>query len=362
MACHANRMSQPAFTPFGPAHADVAAAAQEEPGEPLLEGNLAELFEHTEAVRAALIGTLERATDHINLDASLLHAPGLGTDVIRCLGERCQQGVRVQVIAQMLDMLHATDELANLCQQGVTLNQARPRSAWRGWLDRWRDPMHRQLAVVDGEVAWCGPGIRSPDLCSFGPHIQVRGPIVQRMQRLFLEAWHATPSSVRLPQANYFPPLAAAGTQSMGMALSSLAGGTPFKQGHSLPEQVERARHRVCVSMVQRVPSYRLMRALLATSASGVRVDILVDKGARSWRWNARCNDLLDAGARVYRVDSTCPFPCHGVVDTHWSNLALDGLRARVGEGTELVVLDRAFAASLETAFRMATSHATPLY
>lgn len=354
-------MNQPAFTPFGPEHADVAADARDDPGEPLLEGNQADLFAHTDEVRAALVGTLARAVDHINLDAALLHAPGLTNDVIASLAERCRQGVRVQVIAHTQDLMYAADELARLCQAGITLNEVHPRRGWRGWLARHKRPLYRQLAVVDGAVAWCGPGIRSLDFCSFGPHMQVRGPVVQRLQRLFLEAWHASPAPVQLPAADYFPPLAAAGGQTIGVARPFAQGGVPLKEGNSLVEQVERSRSHVFVSMVQREPSRRLMKALLAASASGVRVTVVMGRNARGWPWNTRHLDLLGVGARVFRVDDTCPFPCHGVVDGSWSSLALDGLDAKVGEGAELVVVDPSFAASLETAFQVATSHAVRL-
>lgn len=354
-------MKQPAFTPFGPEHADVAADARDDPGEPLLEGNQTDLFAHTEEVRAALVGTLDRAVDHINLDAALLHAPGLTADIIGSLAQRCRQGVRVQVIAHTQDLVYATDELARLCQAGITLNEVHPRRGWRGWLERNKRPMYRQLAVVDGQVAWCGPGIRPLDLCSFGPHMQVRGPIVERLQRLFLEAWHASPKPVQLPQADYFPHLADVGGQPMGLALPLADGAAPLKGGNSLVEQVERSRSHVFVSMVQRAPSRRLMKALLAAAASGVRVTVIMGKNAQGWRWNTRRLDLLGVGARVFRVDDTCPFPCHAVVDGDWASLALDGLDAKVGEGAELVVVDAAFAASVETAFHVATSHAVRL-
>ena len=357
------RMEQPAFTPFGPPTATVAAdaQAQEAAGERLLKGNQADLFDRTEDVRAALIGTLERATDHINLDAALLHTPGLGADIIDCLGQRCRQGVRVQVIAHTLDMARATDGLARLCEAGITLNEDHPRRAWRAWLERRQRITHRQLAVVDGEVAWCGPGIRSPDLCSFGPHARMRGPVVERLQRLFLEAWHATSSPTPLPQADYFPSLKPAGHARMGLALPSLSGGAPLQEGQTLVDQVQRARTQVMVSMVERAPSRHLMKALMATSASGVRVTVVVHRQALGWRWRERCADLLSVGAKVYRADDSCPFPCHAVVDGHWSSLAIDGATAKVGEGTELVVMDAAFAETLEAVFHQATAHAKRL-
>jgi cardiolipin synthase len=354
-------MKQPAFTPFGPQPAAVAADADEAPGEPLLEGNQADLLESTEDVRAALIGAMRRARDHVNLDAALLHAPGLGAELIECLGERCREGVRVQVIAHTLDMARAAGELGRLCEAGVTLNEVRDRRGWRGWVDRRRGATLRQLAVVDGEVAWCGPGIRSADGCSFGPHVCVRGPVVQRLQRLFLEAWHASSTAVRLPEANYFPALAPAGPLPMGVALSPIAGGTPLRPGHSLVGQVDAASERVLLSMVQRAPSRRLTKALVAALGRGVAVTVLVDKRVQTWGWPDRGSGLLRAGASVYRADDTCPFPCHAVVDGQWSSLALDELSAKVGEGAELVVVDAEFARSLARVFHQASGNAVRL-
>ncbi len=351
-------MNQPAFTPFGPETDDVA-----EQGEPLLSGNRVDLFENTDEVRAALVAMFSRALNHINLDAALLQAPGLSGALVECLGELCRKGVRIQVIAHEPDVTGALEALSRLCEAGITLNDARPRRSMRGWFERrFHRTMQRQLAVVDGHVAWCGPGMRSVDQCTYGPHVCVQGPIVHRLQRLFLETWHASASPVRLPQANYFPPMPSAGTLDMGVALPPDAGASPLREGASLLEALEAAQHNVFIGMAPRAPSHALAKALHAATVRGVDVAMLVPGSAlRSWWWRQRCHALLRSSAQVYEADGTCPFPPHCVVDGTWSSLALDGGARRHGlsleEGSELIVVDAEFSHALAAVCRRAMLH-----
>lgn len=355
-------MNQPTFTPFGPDIEDVAEA-----GEPLLAGNRADLFEHTDDVRVALVAMFDRALNHINLDAALLHAPGLSGALVECLGELCRKGVRVQVIAHEPDLSGAIDALSHLCAAGITLNETQAPRGMRGWFERrFHRSMQRQLAVVDGQVAWCGPGMRSVDRCTYGPHVCVQGPVVHRLQRLFLETWHASGSHARLPQANYFPPMPSAGELQMGVALPPDAGGAPLRDGASLLEAVEAAQQTVFIGMAMQPPSRPLVKAILAATARGVDVAVLVPQGSlRNWWWRQRCATLLRSPTRVYQADGSCPFPPHCVVDGTWSSLALDGGARRRGfawqEGAGLIVHDAEFAHSLEAVCRRATLHAAEL-
>jgi cardiolipin synthase len=204
-------MNQPAFAEPVPMHAAHAHEILRGLGEPLVGGNQAEVFDQAEQTRDALLGIFGRALNHINLDAALLHTPGLCTDLVACLAEQCRKGVRVQVLAHAMESGEVSAALSELRDVGATVNGISPPRGVFGWIGHRVCSMQRQLAVVDGRVAWCGPGARAHSHGTYGPHLCVQGPIVQRLQRLFLEAWHASGSHVRLPQANYFPPMAASG-------------------------------------------------------------------------------------------------------------------------------------------------------
>lgn len=347
-------MNQPAFL-FDTDIEDVA-----EERESLLSGNRIDLFENTDEACAALVAMFNRALNHVNLDAALLQAPGLRDALVECLGELCRKGVRVQVIAHEPDVAGALEALSRLCEAGITLNDARPKRNIRGWFERkFHRTMQRQLAVVDGTIAWCGPGMRSVDYCTYGPHVCVQGPVVQRLQRLFLETWHASSSHMRLPQANYFPPMLSAGMLDMGVALPADAGASPLQGGASLVEAVQRAERSVVISMERRPPRPALAKALHDATVRGVDLAMLVPPDAlRSWLWRQRCHALLRSTAQVYEADGTCPFPPHCVVDGSWSCLALDGGARRHGlsveDGTELIVHDSEFARVLGAVCRRA--------
>lgn len=345
-------MNQPAFTPFGP----ELPIDDTEQGEPLLEGNRAELFEHADEVRTALTEVLASALDHINLDAALLQAPALSRDVVACLGEQCRKGVRVQVIAQRPDTSGAVEALSRLCEAGITLNAVRPRSGMRGWLERrLSHSTHRQLAVVDGQVAWCGPGMQGDGPCAAGPHVCVRGPIVQRLQRLFLETWHASGAHVQLPPANYFPPMQSAGELRMGVWQPSDVADA-MAQGDALVDAVDNARLSVFIGLAGHLPSRRLMKAVAGAASRGVDVSVLVpEMASRDGRWRRRCARLLQAQASVYVTEGPCPFPTHCVVDGAWSHIALRTTAAWQGAtpvSEELTVHGPAFAHALEAACR----------
>lgn len=345
-------MHQPAFTPFGPEIHDDGTAQ----GEPMLEGNRADLFEHRDDVLAALTEMFGNALNHINLDAALLQAPALSDELVACLGEQCRKGVRVQVIAQQPDMTGAVDALSRLCDAGVTLNEARPRKGARGWVERrLGTASHRQLAVVDGQVAWCGPGMQGAGPCAAGPHVCVSGPIVQRLQRLFLETWHASRPAVQLPQANYFPPMQSAGPLRMGVCqpADALEVATP---GGALVEAVENARLSVFIGLASQPPSRQLRKAVAAAVARGVEVSVMVPEHATAhWNWRRHCAALVRSQARVYVTQGPCPFPAHGVVDGTWSHIALRHTAAWPGATPvteELTVHGPAFAQALEAACR----------
>lgn len=357
-------MNQPAFAepvPM-PVHAAHAYEIVRRLGEPLVGGNQAEVFEHAEETRDTLLGICERALDHINLDAALLHTPGLCADLVACLAEQCRKGVHVQVLAHAMETGEVSAALSELRDAGATVNGISPPHGLLGWIGHRFCSMQRQLAIVDGQIAWCGPGARAHGHGTYGPHLCVQGPIVERLQRLFLEAWHAPGSHSRLPQANYFPPMAASGCLRMGMVLPADMARAPHQGDGALVGVVEAARFHVFISMAQRVPSRRLIQGISAAAGRGVNVSVLLRAGSsQSWQWRSCCSELLRSRAWLYQGDGSRSFPPHCTVDGVWSSFALDGdsnwHTARVGDTAELIVLGAEFAGALETVCHTALTH-----
>lgn len=315
-------------------------------GEPLLGGNQASVVVETEAARTALMGALARATDHVNLDAALLRTPGLQDDLLNGLAALCRQGVRVQLLAGAAH--RAPDAtLDSLFRLGATVKRLAPASALGGWMERRAQPLQRQLAVFDGRVAWLGPGLQALPTGGPAPHVCVRGPIVQRLQRLFLGTGTVTePWSPPPPQARHFPPIALSGRQRMG-----LAHGTPF--GSPLLGALETARFSIFIALSRRAPSRRLVQAIATAARRGVSVSVLLQNGAlHTAPWRSSCTELMRAGAWLYQGDAAHTLPSHCIVDGVWSSVAIDGgtgwQSGGVVDAPQLIVLDPAFASELD--------------
>lgn len=357
-------MSPPVSSESMPAHALHTAEIEQRLGEPLLEGNQADLFEQDAEGLEALLRIVDAAQDHINIDASLLHLAERRTALIDRLEQQCRKGVRVQVLATVAQAAAMFSDFTRLVDAGAVLNEVRPPRGVIGWIRRQYHTVQRQLVVVDGGVAWCGPGLCPDGQNATGPSLRVRGPIVQCLQRWFLETWHASGSHVRLPSADYFPTVAACGALRMAIVLPS---DPPRKPDHCvLTGAVDTARHTVFISMAPRVPSRPLVRSVAAAANRGVNVSVLVHgNAARSGPWRRCCGEWQDARAWVYQGDGTRRLPAHCIVDGVWSSMALDGgvgwSSAMVGRVSSLVVIGADFADALEAICQTAVAHATLL-
>lgn len=345
----------PVPTPLAHAHELVRRL-----GEPLLGGNHADVLADAGAARAALVETLIAARDHIHLDAALLDITEPQDGLANRLVALCRQGVRVLVLANHPAQV---ETLAGLRRAGAAVHLAARPGGLAGWVEHRFQTMHRQLAVVDGRTAWCGPGSSAAQAGEPGPHVRVRGPIVQRLQRLFLQSWKTAEPKGPLPPAQHFPAIPMSGRQRMGIALPASAGGAATAFGCPLIGALDTARFSVFIALARRAPSRRLVQATAAAASRGVNVSVLLQHGApQAWPWHALCAELMRAGAWLYRGDGTRPLPLHAIVDSVWSSVAIDG-----GSGwhsgdvmgtTQLIVLDATFASELDTVCQAAMAQA----
>lgn len=336
-----------------PAHVAHAHELVRRLGEPLLGGNHADLLDGPTA-RAALMDTLAEARDHINLDAALLSAFEPQDAAL------CRRGVRLQVLARTP---REAAELGPLRRAGAALRTLEPLGGLSGWVAQRYQSMQRQLAVVDGRTAWSGPGFLASAADAQGSHLRVRGPIVQRLQRLFLDTWKSAGPRAPASPPQHFPPIALAGRQRMGIAVRAGAAHAAPPFGCPLLGAVETARFSVFMALTRRAPSRRLVQAVAGAAQRGVNVSVLLQHGApHAWPWRKSCTELMHAGAWLYQADGTRPLPPHSIVDGVWSSVAIDSgsgwHSGNVVDAAQLIVLDPAFASELDNACQAAMAHA----
>lgn len=342
--------SPPVFTrrlppaPIG--HADMLALQL---GEPPLGGNRVMLLTGDAGTRLAVSEAIEGALDHLNLDAALL--PADAPLLLERLAARCRAGVHVNLLHDPLDL------------------QLRPGSPVRGLLlDAGvhlceRQPVRRRLLVADGRRALVGDASPAAgDLL-----LQIEGPAVQRLQRLFLAHWQ-THAGATLQPARFFPPLAVAGTQRVAVATDD-ASGRRDGASSALLGAVATARSRITLATGGRVPARRLVAALAGAAARGVAVDLLLpgaDDAPRQ-RLGVRSHyaGLLQAGVRVWERGSATAGTETCVIDGLWASIGAGpvapGAGARRAGRADVVVLDTDFAARLEPPVRLQLALAQPV-
>lgn len=319
--------------------------------EPLIGGNLVALLEDRPQTLDAMCRAIEGARDHINIESTLVEADGPGEAIAPRLEQRCGAGVRVNLLFDSAGSPRsASAVIERLRRSGVNLCEHNPVAPWRnvmGLSMRPRD--HCRLMVVDGRLALIGGDM--------GPvHVQIDGPAVQRLQRLFIARWQCHAHTPMQP-ARYFRPLAPAGTQRVGIAAGDAARRRdPYES--ALLGAIDTARQRVLLTTPGLAPPRRLLRKLVQAAERGVGVELLVP--GRSPGWPA----LLASGVRIHERHDAPRHAGACVIDGVWSGIGASNAGWRnllAHAGAKLVVLDEAFGARLEQLFRRDAARAVEI-
>lgn len=311
-------------------------------GEPLISGNRVELIADDEAGRAAIFDAIDGAGDHINVEAC---ASVAGDELLQRLAERCRRGIRINVLVDAAGAA-APGALAALRTAGASVCVVHGEQPWRAWAnEKLPCAAPRRLLVADGRVGVVGGGgVR--DL-----HVRAHGPVLQRLQRLFIAHWQRA-AETPMQHARYFPALAPAGTQRVGVAGCEAGRINPF--GSALLGAVETARRSVALTIADAVPAPALHEALRNAARRGVDVELLLPAPPAARLTTAsprRIDALVAAGVRVLHR--------HAAASLHAEACAIDGVWAGLGcarlgwrnllqpSAADLVVLDEGFAAPL---------------
>lgn len=351
--------------------------------EPLVGGNRVDIVQDGSATFRAMLAAIDGARDHVNIESYIVEEDGPGEVIAQHLLRRCREGLRVNLLFDSFGSLRTSARYFDRFRQaGVALCEYKPLRQWLHWPLGLHQRDHRKLMIVDGRVGFIGsvnisavhgssPGAAAGATLAGQPpwrdlHLRVEGPVVHRMQRLFVSHWQRH-THVPLPVARYFPPQGVVGTTRV--ALAATEAGRRRNPFHSaLLGALSVAQSRVQLTTAYLVPPRRLLRQLEQAAARGVQVDMLLPGRSDFWMplhaGRAHYARLMDAGVRIHERHDTLLHVKACVIDGVWSSVGSSNADWRSvlhNAEANLIVLDEAFARQMEAVFQGDLARARPV-
>lgn len=262
---------------------------------------------------AALIAALQGARRYIHLSYYIFADDRIGRTIGDILMRKARSGIEVRLLYDAIGSWRLTQRsVRRLREAGI---EAKPYAPLRFpyFSARANRRNHSKIAIVDGCIGFVG-GINIAERYLDGDalgrwrdeHLRIEGEAVADLQRLFALDWQTeggrplppsvcgTPLSADLPHA----PIQIAWTRD-DRSRTTLA--------DLFVQLIDGARHSICISSPYFLPPPALDDALLRAVRRGCRVRVMLP--ARSDVWLARratdayLDDLLDAGAEIYRYE-----------------------------------------------------------
>jgi cardiolipin synthase len=388
-------------------------------GSPLTTGNRVRLLQDGPATYRAMLAAIAGARDHINMETYILEDDAVGQRFAQALIDKQRLGVQVNLMYDSVGTLATPaaffQRLTDSGVQVLAFNPINPLNARADWALNERD--HRKLLVVDGRSAflgginissvysggsWAGssgrvlgradpkltaanvpalaaslPAASAPaagadaakaaeldDAAEFDvaalawrdTDLQLQGPAVAELQKLFLAAW-AQQQGPTLAARAYFPAPEVVGREVVRVIGSSPE--EPFSHIYAtLLSAIGNAETSVHITNAYFAPDPQLLAALAAAAGRGVDVSLILpsitDSALVFHVGRSYYTDLLQAGVHI--------FERRGVI-LHAKTALIDGVWATVGSTNldwrsflhnyelNAVVLGREFGAQVQAMF-----------
>ncbi len=344
-------------------------------GSPLTLGNQVTLLQDGAATYAAMFAAIRKARNHINLESYIIEDDAMGQQFADLLLEQQGRGVQVNVIYDSVGAFNTPKAFfERLTSGGVAVlefNPINPLSAKAQWLVNNRD--HRKLLVVDGHTAFIG-GINISSVYSSGSatrprgkatgsiaawrdtDLQVEGPVVGELQKLFIETWEKQRGKPLADKA-YFPAL-----KVQGKDIVRAIGSTPDAPYSliyvTLMSAIGNAEKHVYLTNAYFVPDPQLLEALADAARRGVDVKLILPSHSDSdvvfHAGRSHYLALLKAGVRIYERQGALLHSKTALIDGVWSCVGSSNLDWRSfldNDEINVVVLGREFGQQMQAMF-----------
>lgn len=342
---------------------------------PLLAGNKVQLLQDGPATYAAMFAAIAAARDHINMETYILEDDEVGRQFADALIAKQRQGVQVNLIYDSVGSIGTPKEFfQRLADAGVKVlefNPVNPLTAKAGWDVNQRD--HRKLLIVDGKVALLG-GINISSVYSSGSsvgrraaspagkqpwrdtHLQLEGPAVAELQKLFIDTWDKQKGEALAPRA-FFPALPSVGNEVVH-AIGSSPDDAYSLIYATLISAINSAEREVLLTNAYFVPDPQLVASMKDAVARGVDVKLILpartDSALVFHAGRSHYSDLLQAGIKIYERKNALLHAKTALIDGVWSTVGSTNLDWRSflhNQELNAVVLGAEFGQRMRKAF-----------
>jgi cardiolipin synthase A/B len=324
------------------------------------------LKEGSELYRSEL-EAIRVAKHSVHVEAYIFHAGRSADAVLSALCERARAGVLVRVIIDAIGSFRTRGSyFAPLVAAGGRVYRYHPLH-WH-MLRRWNSRTHRNLLVIDGDVAFVGgAGVADYWNREEPPPwrdcvVRVTGPIVTGLQGVFAENWLECAGDLLVGPDAF--PLAARDDGPVEFASGIAVGSTPTSGGSTRARALVQfllamARESIDFCTPYFIPDLGIRRELIAASKRGVRIRILTggpytDLALVRRAGRRRYGVLLEAGIEIREYSSHMMHAKVLVVDGRWSLLGSTNIDHRsfgLNDEVNLLVVSADLGAQLRQTF-----------
>ncbi len=342
----------------------------------LCDGNKVLPLWEGDEVYPAMLQAIEEAKQSVGLSMYIFNDDLTGNRFAEALGRAVARGIEVRVLVDDLGAGHLFSwrTISETLQKlGVPTARFLP-TFWPRSIAYANLRNHRKLMIVDGSIGFTGGMNITDEYCRsiqtkramHDAQFRIEGPIVARMQQVFVEDWKYT-TGESLQGERWFPKLHAHGT-TLARGVASGPDEDIEKLRLVLLGALTSARKRVVIVTPYFLPDADLVAALNIAALRGVQVDIFLPRESDlrlvNWAAMAQLPQVLEYGCRVWITPGPFIHTKLMLVDGFWTLLGSanwDARSLRLNFEFNIECYDRALAEAVQTRLEVNFAKAEPM-
>jgi cardiolipin synthase len=313
----------------------------------LEEGNRVDILTDGDMFYQAMLEEIRGARETINMECYIFKKGVIGDAFIDALCDRAKAGVRVTLVMDAIGSFGAFRRSARPLKAAGARVAAYQRFTWYR-LSRLNNRTHRELLVIDGNVAFVG-GAGVADWWAQPTHgkprwrdmmARIEGPVVSSIMGVVAENWVESSGEI-LTGPETYKPRREVGNVSAFTVKSSPADRSTVSRV-LFQTLIEGSNTKVRMATPYFLPDKAFRQAIRRTAGRGVDMMVIVPGSHTDQRWvrlasRRMYGQMLEAGVRIFEYERGMTHAKTLVVDDMWAVIGTTNLDNRSFEHNDEV-------------------------